>query len=159
MVLLLELERNGVSNLGSDIRRAVQKLTGPADNDLVISRDGGGRRSGTWEGAVGRGNRLAIGNSHRACNSCDTCGGSRGSGSSSGRYSPSGILECLELIAGVNGKDHPLLTVAGLTAEYPNWIRILHGELSGGKWAVSVRVWDRDTGPKNELSGHVFFNF
>jgi len=60
-----------------------------------------------------------------------------------------GCLESCELVSRVDGEDHALLTVAGLTTVYPDRVGVGHGELRLLEVGVVVGHGDADKSNQN----------
>lgn len=149
MVLLVELEGDGIANSCSNVRRAVCQNIRTADNDLVVNTASGCRRrscrrvgrkcrgSDGWScsrgGGGGRGGRDGSG------------GGSCGGGSVTEWVARSSSLECSKLVAWVHREDHALLTVIRLAAVYPDRGEGRNVEI-GNRKILCDTIRDREAG-------------
>ena len=142
MILLVELECDRIADLRSNVRRVVEEFASPANNDRVVRASCGSRLSGSWEGTVRRGDRLATPNCQSGSDSLNTrCGRSSRRGRSGSSSTPLGVcLECGELRAWVDGEDHALLTVVCLATVDPDGVGVLDGDLSLGEGASGIIV-------------------
>jgi len=109
VVRLVELKGDGVARLRGDVCGLEGQATA-ADDDPVVLRRGGCRRSGRGRGAW----------------RCRRGGGGTDRGGSGGT-THGGCLESCELGSRVDGEDHALLTVAHLATVYPDRVGVGHG--------------------------------
>jgi len=137
MVLLVELEGDSVSDLGSDIGGGVSERAVVADDDEVVSGHGGGWGSGARVRRVGSGDSRVSGDSD-GCSDGDDRGGRGGRGVGT----HGGSLELGEFGVGawVDGEDHAFFAVPGLTAVDPNRICVSDGKLGAEEAASGIGV-------------------
>jgi hypothetical protein len=145
VVLLLELERNGIANLGGDVGRGVEKFSRSTDDNLMIRRSGSSGRSRTRPRSVSSGENVAR-NGDCGSHSDDARRSRRGRGGGGGSCSTSRCgLECAELTSGVDSENHSLLAMASLATIDPDGVCVSHCECSDGEGAIGVSIGNGNT--------------
>jgi len=134
VILLVELEDDGVADLGSDVGWAKREDAWTTDDDSVFGASASdGRRACWWKRCSGR----CRGRSNRRCG-C-SCGRGRCWWGSGARCSGQ---ELVKLAIWVDGKHHSLLTVIALSAVDPERLVTLDCELCKGEIWVRHSVSD-----------------
>ena len=129
MVLLAELEGDGVSRLGDDVVGLEQENARTAnDNTVVCANRSGGRLRvyNDWSGRRGGERRRGGGGGWRSSTAGHRVG-----------------FESNELVSWVEGEDHSLLTMISLTAVYPDWLSVTDIKFGTGEGPIYIISADR----------------